>query len=59
MFMSLVRSKKVCSLFISLFVPVFDPLRFVEVMVILLAELEGGMLSLLERFGGHLFHEHP
>ena len=44
--MSLVRFKKVWSLFNSLYVPVFVPLRFVEVMVILLAEfnLEGLIL---------------
>ena len=36
--MSLVKFKKVWILFSSLYVPVFVPLRFVEVMVILLAE---------------------
>ena len=35
---SLLRSKKVCSLDDSFCVPVFDPLRFVEVIVILLAD---------------------
>ena len=37
-FMSLSRSKKVWSLFVSFWVPVFEPLRFVDVIVILLAE---------------------
>ena len=36
MLMSLVRSKKVCNFADSLYVPVFDPLRLVEVIVILL-----------------------
>ena len=35
---SLFRSKKVCSLADSFCVPVFDPLRFVEVIIILLAD---------------------
>ena len=39
MFMSLVKSKKVCSFAISLFVPMRDPRRLVEVIVILLAVL--------------------
>ena len=38
--MSLVRLRKVCSLFSSLYVPVFVPLRLVEVIVILLAEFD-------------------
>ena len=38
MFMSLCRLRKVCNLLSSLYVPVFVPLMFVDVMVILLAE---------------------
>ena len=37
MFMSLVRLKNVCSFAVSLCVPMPDPLRFVDVIVILLA----------------------
>ena len=40
MFMSLVRSKMVCIFADSLYVPVLDPLRLVEVMVILLADFD-------------------
>ena len=36
MLMSLVRSRKVCIFADSLYVPMFDPLRLVEVIVILL-----------------------
>ena len=39
MLISLVRSKKVCNFADSLYVPVFDPLRLVEVIVILLDDL--------------------
>ena len=39
MLMSLARSRKVCIFADSLYVPVFDPLRLVEVMVILLDDL--------------------
>ena len=38
MLISLLRSKKVCSFADSFCVPVFEPLRFVEVIVILLAD---------------------
>ena len=38
MLISLLRSKKVCSFADSFWVPVFEPLRFVEVIVILLAD---------------------
>ena len=37
---SLFRSKKVCSFADSFFVPVFEPLRFVDVIVILLADFD-------------------
>ena len=37
-FISLLRSKKVCNFDDSFCVPVFEPLRFVEVIVILLAD---------------------
>ena len=37
-FISLFRSKNVCSLADSFCVPMFEPLRFVEVIVILLAD---------------------
>ena len=39
MFISLFRSKKVCNLADSFFVPMLHPLRFVEVIVMLLADL--------------------
>ena len=37
MLMSLSRSRNVCNFAVSFFVPVFDPLRLVDVIVILLA----------------------
>ena len=40
MFMSLLRSKKVWIFAVSFWVPVFEPQRLVEVIVILLADLE-------------------
>ena len=52
MFMSLVRSKNVCSFAVSLGVPMRDPLRFVDVIVILLAVFS--LWGLILRFGiGH------
>ena len=54
--MSLFRSKNVCSLADSFCVPVFEPLRFVEVIVILLADflLKGFILLLLMGSQAHL-----
>ena len=40
MLMSLLRLKKVCSLADSFWVPVFEPLRLVEVIVILLVDVD-------------------
>ena len=54
MLMSLSRSKNVCSLADSLFVPVFDPLKFVEVMEILLAE---ALCEITVDNYGHMFLE--
>ena len=56
-FMSLLRSKNVWSLLLSFCVPVFEPLRFVDVIVILLAELGCKGLIFVVR-GGHMYHEH-
>ena len=56
-FMSLLRSKNVCSLLLSFCVPVFEPLRFVDVIVILLAELGCESLICVMR-GGHVYREH-
>ena len=56
-FMSLLRSKNVWSLLLSFCVPVFEPLRFVDVIVILLAELGCEGLIFVVR-GGHMYHEH-
>ena len=53
-FMSLVRLKKVLSLFSSLYVPVFEPLRFVEVIVILLADRGLWGLIVSDFCGGHM-----
>ena len=39
MLISLFRSKKVCNFADSLVVPMLEPLRFVEVIIILLADL--------------------
>ena len=55
-FMSLLRSKNVWSLLLSLCVPIFEPLRFVDVIVILLAELGCESLICVIK-GGHMYHE--
>ena len=56
--MSLFRSKNMLILLSSLCVPMFEPLRFVEVIVILLAEFDLEGFIVKEFAWGHLFHEH-
>ena len=61
MLISLFRSKKVCNLANSFFVPILEPLRFVEVIVILLEDfgLYGLILKLVRRkWKGPTLNEH-